>query len=111
MDVAVIGAGYVGLVTGIGLAHAGGHSVTFVETDAGRRADLERGMLPINEPGLSDAFVEVRDRVRVAGSIDEAGGPARCGAGRRGHADRRGRRSGPAADRERGVVAGDAAGA
>ncbi len=62
--VAVIGAGYVGLVTGACLAELG-HAVTCVEIDPGRLAQLERGELPIYEPGL-DAIVA---RNRRAGRL------------------------------------------
>ena len=53
MRIAIIGAGYVGLVTGACLAEFG-HEVTCVEADAGRLATLARGEVPIFEPGLAD---------------------------------------------------------
>ncbi len=49
--VTVVGAGYVGLVTGACLA-ASGRQVTLVEVDASRRALIGRGDPPIFEPGL-----------------------------------------------------------
>jgi UDPglucose 6-dehydrogenase len=55
-DVAVVGAGYVGLVTGACLASLG-HSVTGVEIDPHRLASLQRGEPPVREPGL-DELVE-----------------------------------------------------
>jgi UDPglucose 6-dehydrogenase len=55
IDVVVVGAGYVGLVTAACFAHLG-HRVRVVDVDA-RRIDLLRsGVTPIAEPGL-DAFV------------------------------------------------------
>jgi UDPglucose 6-dehydrogenase len=75
MEVAVVGAGYVGLVTGVNLADQG-HRVTFVETDAERLADLREGRLPIEEPGLSDAFAANRERMEVTADIAEAAGRA-----------------------------------
>ena len=51
MNVTVIGAGYVGLVTGVGLATIG-HRVACVEIDAERVARINRGEPPIHEPGL-----------------------------------------------------------
>lgn len=62
-----MGAGYVGLVTGVGLARAG-HRVTFVERSAERRGALHDGRVPIFEPGLQDAFDHVRARIEI---VDE----------------------------------------
>jgi UDPglucose 6-dehydrogenase len=55
MRVTIIGAGYVGLVSGACFADFG-HVVTCVDKDAGKIAELERGEIPIFEPGL-DAIV------------------------------------------------------
>src|SRR5919112_5622142 len=55
-NVGVVGAGYVGIVTGACLAQIG-HRVTCVERDAGRVADLEEGRMPIFEPGLEELVV------------------------------------------------------
>lgn len=51
MNVAVIGAGYVGLVTAAGLAH-GGHRVTCIDIDHARIEALRFGKIPFYEPGL-----------------------------------------------------------
>lgn len=51
--VAVIGTGYVGLVTGAALAHLG-HEVICVDNDAGKVASLRAGKVPIYEPGLAE---------------------------------------------------------
>jgi UDP-glucose 6-dehydrogenase len=53
MRVTMIGAGYVGLVSGACFADFG-HHVTCVDKDAGRIAALRRGEIPIFEPGLVD---------------------------------------------------------
>src|ERR671919_1277666 len=55
-NVGVVGAGYVGIVTGACLAQIG-HWVTCVDRDAGRVADLEEGRMPIFEPGLEELVV------------------------------------------------------
>ena len=53
VKVAVIGTGYVGLVSAAGLAEMG-HEVTCVDIDPERVAMVERGEAPIHEPGLDD---------------------------------------------------------
>ncbi len=53
MKIAVVGSGYVGLVTGVCLADFG-HDVVCIDKDATKIAGLERGEVPIYEPGLSD---------------------------------------------------------
>ncbi|MEQ8717554.1 MAG: nucleotide sugar dehydrogenase [Acidimicrobiales bacterium] len=53
MRVAVVGCGYVGLVTGVGLASLG-HAVTGIESDGGRRDTIASGRAPFFEPGLED---------------------------------------------------------
>lgn len=53
MRLVVFGAGYVGLVTGTGLADLG-HEVHVCDLDAKKIDALERGEVPIYEPGLSD---------------------------------------------------------
>ncbi len=53
MRVAMIGSGYVGLVSGACFADFG-HEVTCVDKDKGKIAALERGDVPIYEPGLSE---------------------------------------------------------
>ncbi len=55
MNVCVIGSGYVGLVTGACFAEFGIH-VVCADKDAEKIAALERGQIPIYEPGL-DALV------------------------------------------------------
>ena len=48
-NVGVVGAGYVGLVTGACLAHVG-HRVVCVDRDEERVAELREGRMPIYEP-------------------------------------------------------------
>jgi UDPglucose 6-dehydrogenase len=64
MRLAVIGCGYVGLVTGSCLAEAG-HDVVAIDNDPGRIATLQAGRLPIHEPGLD----LVTERARAAGRL------------------------------------------
>ena len=71
--VGVVGAGYVGIVTGVCLAHIG-HRVVCVDRDADRIADLEEGRMPLFEPGLEELVSEsVRQgRLRFSTELSEA---------------------------------------
>src|SRR5271155_3374422 len=53
MRVTMIGAGYVGLVSGACFADFG-HQVTCIDKDTAKVAALNRGEIPIFEPGLAD---------------------------------------------------------
>ncbi|HXW72303.1 MAG TPA: UDP-glucose/GDP-mannose dehydrogenase family protein [Methylocella sp.] len=53
MHIAMIGSGYVGLVSGACLADFG-HTVTCVDNDAQKIESLKAGKMPIFEPGLKD---------------------------------------------------------
>lgn len=55
MKITVIGTGYVGLVTGTCLAYAG-HTVTCIDNNAQKVADMQAGIIPIYEPGLDEIF-------------------------------------------------------
>jgi UDPglucose 6-dehydrogenase len=65
VDVAIIGAGYVGLVTGAGLANLG-HRVRIGEANADRVAMLEAGEVPIFEQGLPDLLSRAVDRGTIS---------------------------------------------
>src|SRR2546421_4633678 len=73
MKIAVIGTGYVGLVTGTCFAESG-NEVTCVDKDAGKIDLLNAGRLPIYEPGLLELVQRNRreGRLRFTSALAEA---------------------------------------
>jgi UDPglucose 6-dehydrogenase len=72
MKISVIGAGYVGLTTAACLAQVG-HEVFCAESDADKLAKLQKGTIPIFEPGLGTIVADaMRDRHLIFGRTDEA---------------------------------------
>jgi UDPglucose 6-dehydrogenase len=73
MKVCVIGAGYVGLVTGTGFAETG-NNVVCADLDENKIAALKRGQTPIFEPGLEPMLKRNIDggRLTFTTSVDEA---------------------------------------
>lgn len=55
LKTAVVGAGYVGVATAVGLAESG-HHVVLVKQDPDRLATLSDGRIPFHEPGLPEAY-------------------------------------------------------
>jgi UDPglucose 6-dehydrogenase len=72
MDLAIIGSGYVGLVTGACFADVG-HNVICVDNDAQKIRQLQAGEVPIYEPGLEEIIHRnvSAHRLRFTGSIQE----------------------------------------
>jgi UDPglucose 6-dehydrogenase len=73
MRITIFGSGYVGLVTGACLADAGNH-VVCVDVDERKTAMLQRGELPIHEPGLDSVVKRNFDAGRLRFTIDAAEG-------------------------------------
>jgi UDPglucose 6-dehydrogenase len=69
--IAVFGAGYAGLVTGIGLAELG-HTVVVRDIAEARITSLEAGEVPFFEPGLEELLQRNRERVSFTTSVAEA---------------------------------------
>jgi UDPglucose 6-dehydrogenase len=69
--IAVIGTGYVGLVTAAGFAHLG-NEVWCVDIDPDKIAMLERGEMPIYEPGLGEFVARHRERLHFGTELAPA---------------------------------------
>jgi UDPglucose 6-dehydrogenase len=75
VKLAVIGTGYVGLVTGTCFAESG-NDVVCVDKDASKIAMLERGEIPIYEPGLAELVRRNHRDGRLTFTTDLASGIA-----------------------------------
>ena len=73
MKVVVVGSGYVGLVTGASLSDTGAN-VVCVDVDAAKIARLERGEMPIYEPGLEALVLRnvAKKRLRFTTDLTDA---------------------------------------
>ena len=71
MKIAMIGTGYVGLVSGVCFSDFG-HDVVCVDKDAAKIARLQAGEVPIFEPGLEDLLAKNVASGRLAFSVDLA---------------------------------------
>jgi len=73
MNLTVIGSGYVGLVTGVGLA-LNGHRVTCIDYDRSKVTQINRGACPFYEPsldGLLSRCVEERHTLKATEEFGE----------------------------------------
>jgi UDPglucose 6-dehydrogenase len=64
MKIAVVGTGYVGLVTGTCFAETG-NTVTCIDTDVKKIESLNNGVITIYEPGLNNFFLRNRKEQRL----------------------------------------------
>ena len=75
MKITIIGTGYVGLVTGACLADVG-HEVLCVDLDRGKVDRLNRGEIPIHEPGLATIVLRNQSEGRLSFTPSPAEGAA-----------------------------------
>jgi len=73
MRVCVIGTGYVGLVTGVCLAHIG-HDVICIDNNKEKVKLMQSGQSPIYEPGLSELMTAAMEQGNLQFSTDIAAG-------------------------------------
>ena len=79
MKIAMIGSGYVGLVSGACFADFG-HEVVCVDKDEQKIADLDNNIMPIFEPGLDDLVKRNVEAERLSFSTDLADSVKDCDA-------------------------------
>ena len=71
MNIVIIGTGYVGLVTGVGLASLG-NFINFIDLDENKIKDLSSKKITFYEPGLEEYFNDDATFKRVSFSSDYA---------------------------------------
>ena len=71
-NIAVIGAGYVGLVTGLGFAQLG-HHIHFIDLDKDKVSKLKNGEIPFFEPGIDQLISdeEINGRLTFSSNYSE----------------------------------------
>ncbi|MCY4644054.1 MAG: UDP-glucose/GDP-mannose dehydrogenase family protein [Bacteriovoracales bacterium] len=69
MEIAVVGTGYVGLVTGVCLAEMG-HHITCIDIDREKIAKLQNGQSPLYELGLDELLTQNQKRGRLHFTTD-----------------------------------------
>ncbi|MBT2571256.1 UDP-glucose/GDP-mannose dehydrogenase family protein [Planococcus sp. ISL-110] len=73
MKIAVIGTGYVGLVTGVSLSEIG-HHVICIDVNEDKVTKMKKGISPIYEPGLSELMTKNIEGKRLSFTTDHQAG-------------------------------------
>jgi UDPglucose 6-dehydrogenase len=71
MKISIIGAGYVGCVTGVCFAEMG-HQIYFVDVDQTKLNAINSGKSPVFEPDLDDLLVKNRKKITTTTGISDA---------------------------------------
>ncbi len=69
--IAIIGTGYVGLTTGVCLAHLG-HKITCVDKNKNKVRKLKKGIIPIYEPGLNEILKKHQRNIEFTTNLKNA---------------------------------------
>lgn len=79
LSISIVGCGYVGLVSGVCLAHWG-HNVTCIDSDITRIEALRAGRIPIYEPGLDELLAGCarKKQIRFTADLPGAVRDSRC---------------------------------
>ena len=77
MKITIIGTGYVGLVTGASFAYMG-NNVTCLDIDKEKINDLQKGLIPIYEPGLDKIIANAINNQNLLFSSDVKSAITNC---------------------------------
>jgi UDPglucose 6-dehydrogenase len=74
-EVAVLGLGYVGITSVVGLAKLG-HHVLGLDIDLAKISSLKKGIIPVHEPRLSEVYLEELNsgKIRLSSSYEDLSG-------------------------------------
>ena len=70
MDITIVGAGYVGLATGVAFAELG-NNVRLIDIDKEKIEKIRKGIAPIYEEGLQEMLQRNMDRIKVTTTYNE----------------------------------------
>ncbi|MCD6473788.1 MAG: UDP-glucose/GDP-mannose dehydrogenase family protein [Thermoplasmata archaeon] len=73
MDITIVGAGYVGLATGVAFAELG-NNVRLIDIDREKIEKIRKGIAPIYEEGLQEMLQRNMDRIKAATTYNEIDG-------------------------------------